>query len=68
MGRLFTGLGVQDGKGDGPRFITLAGGALYPITERNAFFELDLLRQPPKLRYWRQGSVAGIPLRANDRR
>jgi len=31
-------------KGDGPRFIKLAGSVLYPVTELNAFFEAKLVK------------------------
>ena len=31
-------------KGDGPRFIKLAGSVLYPVTELNAFFEARLVK------------------------
>lgn len=31
-------------KGDGPRFIKLAGSVLYPVTELNAFFDARLVK------------------------
>ena len=31
-------------KGDGPRYIKLAGSVLYPVTELNAFFEARIVK------------------------